>query len=179
MPYLNLEFIYYWIYRLILWPLGLASPPAWFGVLWFVLFVIFWVAIIILGFKIYRLRAAEIRGLNLMLKTGSQSSPPGNKDWERVLKHLESENSAEWKLAVIEADKMLDKLAQALKPHGENLGERLKSIEPSDFLTLNEAWEAHKLRNRIAHEPGFVLNKREAQRAINLFRQVFEEFEYV
>jgi hypothetical protein len=64
--------------------------------------------------------------------------------------------------------------------HGDTLGERLNSVEKSDFLTLNLAWEAHKVRNMIAHEgSNYLLTKREAKRVIDLYRQVFEEFEFI
>ena len=62
---------------------------------------------------------------------------------------------------------------------GENLGERLKAIEPSDFITLQAAWDAHKVRNQIAHETNFQLSKREVRRVIGLYEQVFREFKYI
>ena len=58
--------------------------------------------------------------------------------------------------------------------------EKLKRVEPSDFRTLNSAWEAHKIRNEIAHQgSGYKLTRREAEMAIQLFKQVFEEFYFI
>ena len=68
---------------------------------------------------------------------------------------------------------------QQMGYRGENLGERLKSVEPSDFLTLNDAWEAHKVRNVIAHEVGFIIDHREAKRVVKLYENVFREFNYL
>ncbi len=99
--------------------------------------------------------------------------------FERVMKFIDSDNPSDWKLAIIEADTILDSLVARMNYPGENLGERLKAVEPSDFLTLNQAWEAHKMRNRIAHEPNFQLNKREARATIELYKQVFQEFDYI
>ncbi len=63
---------------------------------------------------------------------------------------------------------------------GDSIGDKLKQIEESDFITLNKAWEAHKIRNHIAHRGGdFTFSKSEAERVINLYRQVFEEFYYI
>jgi len=103
-----------------------------------------------------------------------------NNRWDRVLEHLHSENPNEWRLAVIEADVMLDEMVTSFGHVGDTLGEKLQNIEISDFLTLNQAWEAHKVRNVIAHAGSeFVLTEREAQRIIGLYEQVFREFHLI
>ncbi len=49
-----------------------------------------------------------------------------------------------------------------------------------NFKTLDNAWEAHKLRNRIAHEGmGYDVEYREAKKAIELYESVFKEFDYI
>ncbi|MBA3733548.1 hypothetical protein H0W91_04235 [Patescibacteria group bacterium] len=103
-----------------------------------------------------------------------------NPQWERVLAHTESLNENDWRLAIMEADIMLDDLLNKLSLSGETIGEKLKSVEKSDFLTIDNAWEAHKIRNQIAHEgQAFALNQREAKRVIGLYRDVFEEFQTI
>jgi hypothetical protein len=103
-----------------------------------------------------------------------------NDKWERVIAHLNSANASDQKLAVIEADIMLDDLLKAQGYHGDSLGERLRAVEKSDFLTLDNAWEAHRVRNQIAHQGGdFPLAEREARRAVSLFESVFKEFKII
>ena len=63
---------------------------------------------------------------------------------------------------------------------GESIGERLKVVETGDFDHIEEAWEAHKIRNAIAHQGSdFLLTKREAQRVLSLYESVFKEFEII
>jgi preprotein translocase subunit SecG len=94
-----------------------------------------------------------------------------------VLKHIESQNPNDWKLAIIEADIVLDDLLKQRGYVGSSLGERLKSIPPSQLSSLNDAWEAHKVRNRIAHEGAdFVLTQRIAEETVSRYRKVFNEF---
>jgi hypothetical protein len=103
-----------------------------------------------------------------------------NDKWERVIAHLNSASASDQKLAVIEADIMLDDLLKAQGYHGDSLGERLRSVEKSDFLTLDNAWEAHRVRNQIAHQGGdFPLSEREARRAVALYESVFKEFKII
>lgn len=93
-----------------------------------------------------------------------------------VLTHIASANPNDWKLAIIEADIILDDALKQYGYEGGSLGERLKSISTSQLSTLNEAWEAHKVRNRIAHEGAdFVLTKRIAEDTISRYRRVFSE----
>ena len=103
-----------------------------------------------------------------------------NRRWERSLAHVQSEAPADWRLAILEADIMLAELLEKMGYIGENVGEKLKRIEKSDFNTIDDAWEAHKVRNLIAHHGSdYVLSKREAQRVIGLYANVFREFRYI
>lgn len=105
------------------------------------------------------------------------ASVPRNGHWEKVMAHLNSQNPNDWKVAIIEADIMLDELLDKMGYQGATIGDKLKTVEQSDFLTLNEAWEAHKVRNQIAHEgAAFMLSDREARRVMSLYEKVFREF---
>lgn len=103
-----------------------------------------------------------------------------NKKWADLLELVESEDSGNWRLAILEADILLEELVSTMGYKGEGLGEKLKGIERSDFNTLEQAWEAHKVRNTIAHDGAdFVLTQRETRRVIDLYRQIFEEFRFI
>src|SRR5690606_1487074 len=69
--------------------------------------------------------------------------------WFDIVQKIDSENPSDWNVAIIEADKILDDLMKKMGYPGDNLGERLKAVERSDFLTLDSAWQAHKVRNSI------------------------------
>ena len=118
----------------------------------------------------------EAKVAHLAKTAGDDAS---KKAWSKLVNYLNSNNQADWKLAILEADVMLDKLVERMGYEGANLGERLKNVEPSDFTTLQDAWEAHKVRNRIAHESDYVLTSREARRVMDLFEKVFREFDFI
>lgn len=100
-----------------------------------------------------------------------------NEKWVEIMAQAHSENPAEWRLAIIHADSMLEEMLKDLGYRGEGIGEMLKSVDPTDMLTLDKAWEAHKVRNRIAHAgQDFELSDRETRRVIGLFEDVFREF---
>jgi hypothetical protein len=110
----------------------------------------------------------------------AKPAPVRNERWEHVLKLAESESETDWRLAIIEADIILNDLVSRMQYPGETLGEKLKGVERSDFLTIDNAWEAHKVRNEIAHSgSGFVLSKRLVDKTINNYKLVFEEFHFI
>lgn len=111
---------------------------------------------------------------------GAPREEKGNEKWTRILEHLNSQNPSDWRLAIIEADIMLDELLRIQGYHGDSVGDKLKAVEPGDMRSLDAAWEAHKVRNRIAHSGAdFELNEREAKRVIALFESVFKEYQII
>ena len=103
-----------------------------------------------------------------------------NPRWRQVLHLLFSESPNDWRLSVMEADAMLEVLLGDLGFQGETLGERLKSSGTQGFKHLNDAWEVHTVRNRIAHEGSiFELTHHEAKRSIAMYEQIFREYGYI
>lgn len=120
-----------------------------------------------------------IRELADFLKAQQLPREIRNERWENVKKRLQSNAPADWKLAVLEADAIMDELLKKMNYHGETMAERLRSIEPSDFQALQHVWNAHKMRNRIAHEVEYALSRDEAERIVSLFEKGLKEFEYI
>ncbi len=103
-----------------------------------------------------------------------------DKRWAKVLEYVFSNNEGDWKLAIIEADTMLEDLLTELGFRGENIGEKLKSADRESFRNLNSAWEAHTIRNRIAHEGStFTLSSHEAKRVVTIYEQIFREYGFI
>jgi len=77
-------------------------------------------------------------------------------------------------LAIIDADKLLDEALRHTHYRGKTTGERL--VAAQRILSDNDAvWYAHKLRNRLVHEPNVKLKKREAQTALTGFKQALHD----
>ncbi len=103
-----------------------------------------------------------------------------NERWNKTLTYLFSQSSSDWKLAIIEADSMLEDLTVDLGFKGDSLGDRLKMANQDTLRGLSLAWEAHTVRNRIAHEGlSFELSHHEAKRIIALYEQIFRNYGYI
>lgn len=140
--------------------------------------------VLYLTMRINQVRAREIRAMKTAVAKASaerQATSAGrNPRWLHVLESIESEKPNDWRQAIIEADIMLDEMLTSVGYQGESVGEKLKQMGRNKFATVDMAWDAHKIRNQIAHGgSNYILSQREARRAIEMYRQVFEEFSYI
>lgn len=77
-------------------------------------------------------------------------------------------------LAIIDADKLLEDALRKRHFKGRTTGEKMVSAQRE--LSDNDAvWFAHKLRNRLVHEPNVKLKKRDCQTALSGFRQALRD----
>lgn len=188
--FLNIQQFYYWIYQLFK-NLFYFIPKVfelyykyWPELMFFS--VIFSLACVVALWNLYQkikaVHEKEAEVFDTVITPFAETSDQSikNERWERILNYMNSDSQTEWRLAILDADIILDKMLTKSGYHGEGVGEKLKQVERSDFRTLDSAWEAHKIRNTIAHsESDTILTKRMAKKAIDLYRQVFEEFEYI
>ncbi len=77
-------------------------------------------------------------------------------------------------LAVIDADKLVDSALKKRNYKGKTMGERLVSAQRK-FSDNDSLWQAHKLRNRLVHEPGIRLKDYEAKKALSSFKQALKD----
>lgn len=97
--------------------------------------------------------------------------------WAIIKDYMSESSEVFWRLGIIEADTMLEDVLIKRGVMGADLGEKLKN---TTLTNINDAWEAHKLRNRIAHEgSSFVLTERDARLAYNAYERVFKELKVI
>lgn len=117
---------------------------------------------------------------NLLYPVDTKADYVVNSKWQSIINHIDSMNENDWRIAIIEADIMLAELLDKLSLPGDTIGEKLKAVEKSDFRTLDDAWEAHKIRNKISHDgQTFMMNQRDAKIVIGLYENVFKEFDII
>lgn len=138
------------------------------------------VLICFLVYLIKKLTALRENERKLLYPQTGVTEAVANPQWEKILNHVESPNENDWRQAILEADIMLGNILEKLDLPGDSIGDKLKAVERSDFTTVDNAWEAHKIRNQIAHEGSkFVLTQREARLIISMYQTVFKEFQII
>src|SRR3989344_556442 len=74
------------------------------------------------------------------------------------------------KMAIVEADKLLDSSLKSMTIPGETLGERLK-FASYKYPELRKVWFAHKLRNQLVHEASFEISVSQAKAALHEYKK--------
>ncbi len=99
------------------------------------------------------------------------------KGWEGIEVRLGTQMESEWKLALIEADKMLDDTLNRMGFGGQSLGERLERLTTATLPNLEEIKTAHKVRNNIIHDPTYKLILDEAKKIILIYKKALTDLE--
>lgn len=73
--------------------------------------------------------------------------------WQQIEKLLQNNDQLYAAQAIIRADSFLDEVMKKVGGRGETYADRLRSLEKKfDQEVYQGVWQAHKLRNQIAHE---------------------------
>lgn len=98
-------------------------------------------------------------------------------EWEKIKKRLQSNLETEAKLAIIEADSLLDEVLKNMGYKEESLEEKLKRL-PSDLVVnLQEIRQAHKVRDDIVHDPSYKLSLEEAEKVLAIYERALTGLE--
>lgn len=96
--------------------------------------------------------------------------------WRAVEEQLVSSNASDWKLAVMSADAAMGEALEDMKIEGVTMADKLKALGESHRLrSYEQLWDAHKVRNEIAHEPRRMLSQEEARRIVQHFADALKE----
>jgi hypothetical protein len=206
--FLNIEYFFFLIYRVVarifnfLFGGNISDPDAgsqFFSGLKTIATLLVIILITIILYCLVRLYELEQEGKPKKIKkvsTGSEVvSLPGamagehfidhsatrvNETWNSIRSKLLSDNPSDWRLAIIEADIYLDRVLDQKGFYGDTLGDKFKQITPERLPSIQIAWEAHKVRNRIAHDGAdFVLTMPESRRVLSYYEIVFRDLEVI
>ena len=157
----------------------LAQLWLWIIIIGYLLSIIGLFVIVYTTMRLFQLREREEKFYNTIIPS-SDVAGNTNLRWQHIQSLADGVMASEWREAIIEADIMLDDALAGQGYVGDGVGEKLKSVDPARFSTLQDAWEAHKVRNQIAHEgSAFDLSESLARRTIARYESVFREFKVI
>ncbi len=103
-----------------------------------------------------------------------------NPRWKYILTLVESPNESDWRVSIIESDTLLEETFRERGLVGNTMSELLEEAKMNGYRYIQGAWEAHVIRNKIAHEgQNFPLTQIEARRVIKLYQNIFEELDVI
>ena len=101
------------------------------------------------------------------------------KKWSKIKVRLESDDASQYKLAVLEADEIIDKFLKSMELKGDNMIERLDKLKPGQLEEAEILKEAHKIRNQIVNDPSFQIEKAKAKETLDIYAKFLTENEFM
>ncbi|HET9641285.1 MAG TPA: hypothetical protein VFP46_00335 [Candidatus Paceibacterota bacterium] len=153
----------------------LAALWLWVTVIGYIIAVAGLFLIVYCMVRLFELREREEHFYSTLIAAPAHARV-GNSRWQHIESLLGSGDASKWREAILEADIMLNDALFRRGYEGENVSDKLKNADAANFRALNDAWEAHKVRNQIAHEgSAFHLTETIARRTIARFETALRE----
>lgn len=83
------------------------------------------------------------------------------------------------RLAVIDADRLADRLLKDAGYAGEGALDRMRQLPVDRLATASDLMAAHRFRNRLVHEVGFTPSDRDLESALAQYRAFLSEVGYL
>jgi len=110
-----------------------------------------------------------------ILGLGNLTKRRSLKGWEQIKKRIVSPAQQDWKLAVLEADTILNEILKMAGYLGRDLGKKLEILTKESLSNLDEIKKAHFLSDQIMKDPGMELKKEDAIVALKIYKKAFIE----
>lgn len=99
------------------------------------------------------------------------------KEWDKITEKLESAAESDHRVAIIEADNMLDDILKKMGYKEKTLEEKLDNLNKVVLPSLHEIEVVHKVRNEIVFNPDYRLEAGEARRVLDIYEKALRELE--
>ena len=93
------------------------------------------------------------------------------KRWAEIKERLEEGQEAEAKLAVMEADNLLNTTLKGMGYVGDSLDDKLDKLSDGVLVNISEIKESHKVCSDIIHDPSYRLDGKEAEKVLNVIEK--------
>lgn len=140
------------------------------GINWFVIFAI--AAGVIIALVLIGMGVSTLKRLLTRPELFGLSREEVAARWVQLLATAKQGNMGA-KVAIMEADTLLDSALKSMSMPGLTLGERLR-VACYKYPKLENVWWAHKLRNQLVHEASFNLSTRQALSALEEYERALK-----
>lgn len=90
--------------------------------------------------------------------------------WMTIESRLKRDDENSYTVCILDADKLLDQALRDRGLVGKTMADRMKQCQ-GKWTNGNGVWAAHKLRNRLAHEPDARVDYERTRQALIAYKQ--------
>lgn len=143
------------------------------------LFIIIFSIIRMIEIQIYDREEIEHEIHSALMKQ-KERDRNSNPRWEYIQTLVESPNESDWRVAIMEADSLLEESLQGRGISGNTVSELLEGAKESGYGSIQDAWDAHLIRNKIAHNGSdYPVSQVESRRVVKMYQNFFEELRVI
>jgi len=99
--------------------------------------------------------------------------------WKQIKEKYENGSVDESKVAIIQADALVDTILKNAGLEGEHMADRLMNIDRAELKSLDDIWTSHKIRNNVVHTDGFELSSEMSERAMRGYEKFLKELKII
>jgi len=99
------------------------------------------------------------------------------KTWQRISERLELGSEDEYKMAILEAEEMLDNILEKMGYLGKNLEEKIDKLPLVSVSNIGNLKDISQIRKRIVYNPDQELSLDEAKRILGIFEQALKDLQ--
>jgi|GEM_PF-128928 len=114
------------------------------------------------------------------IKTGARGNLDRNfvsQKWQEIEELVNQGKPSTCKVAIMEADKLVDYVLKAKVGSSGTMADRMKKAQKlfSHYPDYDNLWKAHKVRNQIAHEADHDFFMTQSQNTISQYKKALQE----
>ncbi len=97
------------------------------------------------------------------------------KKWKQISNRINNNLEAEYKLAIMEADLMLESILKGMGYIEETVEKKLINVTSTEISNIEELKKVRKARNDIVYDPDYQLSKEKTKEVLDVYAATFKE----
>ncbi len=99
--------------------------------------------------------------------------------WEKIKKRLSSHNEANWKLAIIEAEEIVEEVLSKMGYKGDGIREKLKGVDPATIPQLPNLISGYDIFINIIADKNYQIKQEDAIKIVSNFEEFLKSVEMI
>lgn len=96
--------------------------------------------------------------------------------WRQVKERMARGTETNYKLAILEADRILDEVLKLMALPGQTMDERLSQVTTEHMAAIEQLRRAHQVARRITIDPEFTVDATLGREVIKTYADLFSEY---
>ncbi len=98
------------------------------------------------------------------------------KAWHKIVHRSKEPDETEWKMAILEADKLLDDVLRSSGYNQATADARFAALTSESVANYEQVIQAHEIRGKISKDLEFTLTHAEAIEVLKIYKKALREF---